>query len=201
MSFMGTVGIVAQQAQPLAGCTEAPTAVSTATSSSGNYDWAVIITSINTGSGGEDALASNDGSGFSGGADSINFIFGANYSAMLNNNSGVLKFGVKAYMRATGASSFSWVLKDLVLTDNSSAISSSSIAGTYITGQDGTGSASGIGKYIQLDHNSGGRGYMMMFNDGVSSPSDRITFTVKGTATNACGSSVADGVDVTIEWQ
>jgi len=199
MSFMGTVGIVAQQGQPLAGCTTAPTGVLTSTSSSGNYAWAAIVYSINTGSGGEDALASNDGSGFSSGQDTINFVFGANYNAMLNNNSGVLKFGIKAFIRATSPSSttFSWLLKDLVVTDNSSAISSSSIAGTYITAQDGT---SGIGKYIQLNHNSGGRGYMLMFNDGVSSPSDRVAFTIKTTATNACGAAVSDGVEIVIEW-
>ena len=100
MSFIGTVGVVAQQGnQAAAGCLAAPSGVSLATTSSGNYDDAVIVYSMLVGSSGEDNLDSNDGSDFSYSAPfsaaTIDFLPGPDYEAMLNNNSGVLRFGCK----------------------------------------------------------------------------------------------------------
>ena len=189
MSFIGTVGVVAQQGNQVgvAGCVTAPTNTSVATSSSGNYDDAFIVYSLLLGSLSEDALDSNNGSDFSGGAADINMENSFNYQQMLGNNSGEIRFGVKAFMRNdTGdnaATSFSWTLTSPEITQASSTISSAGLGGTAITGQDGT---SGIGRYVTLTHNSGGRGYMML------EPGDEVYFGVKAIATNACGNSNAD---------
>ena len=167
MSFIGAVGTVAQQGnQAAAGCSSAPSGISMATSSSGNYDDAVIVYSINLGSGGEDALASNNGSDFSYSAPfsaaEIDFEYGADQEAMLNNNSGVLRFGCKGYIRdgtsslPDVATSFGWTTKSLTYDDTvSGAVSSASIGGTASTSQDAT--SSGIGEYVQVAHSSGGR--------------------------------------------
>ena len=197
MSFIGTVGVVAQQGNQGAGagCVAAPTSVSMATTSSGNYDDACIVYSINLGSSGEDGLAANTGSGFSMDSgdsyDEIHFDYSGDYSAMLTNNSGVLKFGVKAYIRETSlggevATSWTWALKETEPAyddTNSSAISAIAIGGTASTSQDAT--SSGVGEYVQVTHTSGGRGYLQMFNG------DWIQWNVNATATNACGATVA----------
>ena len=191
MSFIGTVGVVAQQGNQSVGggCVSAPTNTSCATSSSGNYDDACIVFSLLTGSLGEDALDSNDGSGFSSGAADINMENSYNYQQMLSNNSGEIRFGFKAFMRNdTGdnaATSFSWTASDPEITTSTSAISSAGVGGTGITTQDGTGSL-GIGSYATLTHNSGGRGYLML------EPGDEVALGLKAIATNACGSSNAD---------
>ena len=194
MSFIGTVGVVAQQGnQSAGGCTAAPLSVSMASTSSGNYDDAAIVYSINLGSSGEDALASNDGSGFSMDSgdsyDEIDFAFSANAEAMLNNNSGVLRFGCKGYIRDAGlggeaATSWQWQMKSLTYDDgNSSAVSSVAIGGSASTSQDAT--SSGIGEYAQVTHNSGGRGYLQMDSD------DYVQWNLRATATNACGTTLA----------
>ena len=199
MSFIGTVGVVAQQGNQGGGasCDAAPSNVSMATSSSGNYDDAVIVYSINLGSSGEDALASNTGSGFSmDSGDSyaeIDFAFSANAEAMLNNNSGVLRFGCKGFIRdahqqlgggINEGTSWHWTMKSLSYDDgNSSAVSSVAIGGSASTSQDAT--SSGTGEYAQVTHNSGGRGYLQMHSD------DYVQWNMRATATNACGTGLA----------
>jgi len=181
---------IAQEGQESAGgCISAPTNTSVATSSSGNYDDACIVFSLLLGGLSEDALDSNDGSGFSSGAADINMENSYNYQQMLSNNSGEIRFGFKAFMRNdTGdnaATSFSWTASDPEITTSTSAISSAGVGGTGITTQDGTGSL-GIGSYATLTHNSGGRGYLML------EPGDEVALGLKAIATNACGSSNAD---------
>ena len=190
MSFIGAVGTVAQQGnQGAAACSSAPSGISMATSSSGNYDDAVIVYSINVGSSGEDALASNNGSDFSYSAPfsaaEIDFVYGADQEAMLNANSGVLRFGSKGYIRdgtsslPDVATSFAWQTKSLTYDDTASgAVSSASIGGTASTSQDAT--SSGIGQYAQVTHSSGGRGYLQIHSN------DYVQWNVRATATNAC---------------
>ena len=187
MSFMGTVGSVAQAAYAAV----APTNVSIATTSSGNYDDAFIVYSISLGSSGEDALVSNNGSGFSGNTAGINFVYDNNYLEQLNNNSGLLHFGVKGYIRATGATSFLWDINSYVLTATAGIIntSTSGIAGTASTSQDGT---AGIGEGIRLYHTSGGRGYTQM------QVGDTVSWEVDASATNGGLTTNATTCDVTI---
>ena len=181
MSFMGTVGSVAQAAY----AATAPTAVSIATTSSGNYDDAFLVYSKRLGSAGEDALVSNDGSGFSSNAGGANFVLDSNYNAQLNNNGGLIEFGVKGYIRATGATSFQWDMSHYALTTSSGSISSGGISGTASTDQDETGGSGDIGESVSLQHTSGGRGYNHL--DG----GDTLSFKVAASATSAGGTTDA----------
>lgn len=183
MSFMGTVGSVAQAAY----AATAPTAVSIATTSSGNYDNAFLVVSMLLGSAGEDSLVSNDGSGFSSNAGGANFVLDSNYNAQLDNNSGIIRFGVRGYIRATGATSFQWDMNTYSLTTSSGSISSGGISGTASTDQDETGSSGDIGEVISLQHTSGGRGYNHL--DG----GDTLSFEVDASATSAGGTTNATG--------
>ena len=205
LSFIGAVGVVAQQGnQAVAGCSSAPSGVSLATASSGNYDDAVFVYSILLGSSGEDNLDSNDGSDFSYSAPlstaTIDFAAGPDYEAMLNNNSGVLRFGCRGYIRESSASlpdmatSWEWQMKSLTYDDSSqSAVSSVSIGGTASTSQDAI--SSGTGEYAQITHASGGRGYLQMTNG------DYLEWDVRAQAINACGSTWnSPTLRVKIEW-
>jgi hypothetical protein len=192
MSFIGTVGVVAQQGNQGA-APSAPTSVSIATTSSGNYDDAVIVLNNTLGSGGENALAFNTGSTFSSGAGSITLVYGGDYSAGLDNNSGLLEFHIQGYLRATGATSFSWAIKSVAATDSTGALSVVADAGAGSTDQDETGVGDHVGTTVRAYHNSGGRGYMVLQSG------DDITWIVKATATNSNGTTVASDVNVTID--
>ena len=192
MSFIGTVGVVAQQGNQGA-APSTPTSVSIATTSSGNYDDAVIVLNNTLGSGGENALTFNTGSTFSSGSGSITFAYGGDYSAGLDNNSGLLELHIQGDLRATGATSFSWTIKSVAATDSTSALSSIAEAGSPSTDQDETGPGDHIGKTVRAYHNSGGRGYMVLQSG------DDITWVVKATATNSNGDTAASDVNVTID--
>jgi hypothetical protein len=192
MSFIGTVGVVAQQGNQGA-APSAPTSVSIATTSSGNYDDAVIVLNNTLGSGGENALASNNGSTFSSNSGSIVLVYGGDYSAGLNNNSGLLELHTQGYLRATGATSFAWAIKSVAATDSTSALSTIADAGSPSTDQDETGVGDHIGKTVRAYHNSGGRGYMVLQSG------DDITWVVRATATNSNGDTFASDVNVTID--
>jgi len=174
----------------------APTSVSIATSSSGNYNNSVIITSKNTGSSGEDALVSNDGSTASSNTVTVEFNYNTDYNAMVLNNSGELRFHTKAYGRATGGTSYAFDISNSSVTYGSgnptNVISSSSSTGSPITAQDGTGS-SGVGEDATFQHNSGGRGYLLLI------PGDYMKWEVDFTATNSGGSTTATTIDVELE--
>ena len=145
------------------------------TSGSGNYDNAVIVSLTPTGSSGEQGLASNDGSDFSGGAGSIELSVGPNYNAQLLAGSGVLIFFTKAFCRATAPAggnidSYTW---DLDSASNSissafgSPVATQSFSGTPLSGppeegaNDATGST-GVDEKVGVTHASGGRGYFLM---------------------------------------
>lgn len=177
MSFMGTVGSVAQAGQAAV----APTGVSIATSSSGNYDDAVVIDALSG-----VTIFEDDGSGFS----SRNYTDSFSGSTMANayNNTAVTEtFIFKGYCRATGATSFAW---DVSIDSNSSVNGTTSIIGTASTSQDATGT-NGAGEQVYWEF-AGGKG-------GVQYPAGGMELIMKinCTATNAHGSTAADELTVT----
>ena len=146
------------------------------TSGTGNYDNAVIVSMTPTGSSGQQALAANDGSTFSGGAGTIDLTYGADYNAQVLAGSGVIIFFTKAFCRATAPAggtidSYTW---DLDSASNSidtlpdgTPVATQSFSGSPLSGpgeesaNDATGST-GVGEKVGLVHQSGGRGYFLL---------------------------------------
>ena len=189
MPMPAVIATIAQQGQSGGGGGgSAPTSVSTATSSTGNYDNALIVYQDNAPS---NTLASNDGSTFS--STSVNIEFGYNniYSADLNNNNGIIVFGCQGYIRATGATSFQWAMKNIGANDATGALNDMAITGDASTDQDET--SGNIGHVATYEHNSGGRGYMLM-NSG-----DDFTFNVDSSATNSSGTTDSSALSINIE--
>ena len=169
-----------------------PTGVSIATFASGNFDNAVIIGCDQESNPG-DFLDINAGSTFSSNAGTIGYTIGPNYSSAVIGNSGVLKYTVFGYIRATSATSFQWDLSNVSSTDANSAWSSVGTTGTASTAQDRT--STNIGEGIQVVHSSGGRGYNLPAAVGFSS----IDFDVDADATNSGGTTSASTLTVTLE--
>jgi len=179
MSFMGTVGSVAQAGQTAV----APTDVSIATSSSGNYDDAVVV----------DCSISNffedDGSGFSSRAYADFF----QVNQMASAYSGLSPqeiFTFKGYCRATGATSFLW---DVSIDSNSDTNGTYSVIGTASTSQDATGT-DGAGEKVQWLF-AGGK-------SGVTYPPSGTVLIMKVncTATNAYGSTAAPELTIMLNF-
>lgn len=146
------------------------------TSGSGNYDNAVIVSMTPTGSSGQQALASNDGSGFSGGSGAIVLTYGTDYNAQVLAGSGVISFFTKAFCRATAPAggnidTYTWDLdspSNSISTDlGGNPVAVQSFSGTPLNGpgeegaNDATGST-GVGEKVGVTHASGGRGYFLM---------------------------------------
>ena len=166
----------------------APTGVSIATTSSGNYDNAVIVDCI-TGPG---VVASNNGSSFSSNTGDIVLNYAPAYNNALLSNSGVLDFAIFGYIRATGATSFAWDMRnENVVQDTHGAVASITTSGSATTAQDST--SSHIGELLRVTHNAGGRGYLLLSQTG-----DGIGCRIEATATNGTGTTAAVSVDVTI---
>ena len=176
MSFMGTVGSVAQAGQAVAA--SAPTGVSIATSSSGNHN--------NSSSTFVDACGFDGGT--SGGAMTNNArtvdvdITGDTYPAAFTGCDSSYNTSFHAYARHTGGTSFAW---DLAL------VSSSVASGVTVTttnspstSQDATGSG-GITEVLTIAF-GGGRGGVIYPAGG-----DEIVVDLKLTVTNASGSTNA----------
>jgi len=174
MSFIGTAGVVAQQGNQTVA--SAPTNVSIATSSSGNYDESFFVADATACSfTGMDISAQQwSSNALSYGAPIDDFSQFDGCSAQSNNR-------IFAYLRATGATSFGW---DIVLTSQSLTNGTASIEGTALTGQDCTAGA-GVGEYLQIAF-GGGRGGQTYPESG-----DSIVITLKGTATNSTGTTSA----------
>jgi len=192
MSFIGTVGVVAQQGNQ-GGASGAPTAVSIATSSSGDYDLAVIILSPdNDGSGNEwidENGANNNGAGGMGVDVPSNY-----YQGALANALGELRMNVKCYLRATGATSYNTEMDSVDITNiNSSNYNAITISSSTDTDQDNTG-GNGIDSRLNLAHPSGGRGFLMPDNG------DYLDLTIVGTATNSSGSTDATDIVARLTW-
>jgi len=191
MSFMGTVGVVAQAGQEVA---TAPTNVSVATSSSGNYNNSVE-TALWDGSSSWSPIHEQAG----GVASNSVIVTELDITAMdieaangsFNANS--LQIRIAAYLRATGATSFSWSLHSL--TDDLNGATASLITGNMSTSQDGVTNASvGIGGYVKIDA-GGGRGQQTWGDEN-----DWIQFKVRGTATNSAGNTTTNDITIKIVW-
>jgi hypothetical protein len=152
-----------------------------ATSSTGNYDDAVIIDCI-TGSG---VIPANSGSTFSSGTGDVELIYGPSYTSALNAGSGVLQFRTFGYCRATGATSFSWGMgTPSVVQDTNNAINSTSKSGSGSSAQDST--STHIGITASITHNSGGRGYLLLQQSG-----DGFSWAVNCSAINSNGTTLS----------
>ena len=184
MPMPAVLGTIAQQGQASGGGGgggSAPSNVSVATSSSGNFDDAVIV-DCTSGSG---VIVVNSGSTFSSGTGDIELVYGPAYSTALNVNSGVLTFETYGYCRATSATSFSWGLGNVQeVQDTNSAVSSVGKSGSGSTAQDRT--SNDIGIEVNITHNSGGRGYLLLSASG-----DGFSWDVNCDATNSNGTTTS----------
>jgi hypothetical protein len=165
----------------------APSNVSVATSSAGNYNNAVIIDCI-TGPG---VIATNNGSTFSSNTGDVTLNYGINYNNAVVGNSGIIQFTTFGYCRATGATSFGWGAgTPSVVQDNGGAISGTAKSGSGSSAQDCT--SSHIGITASITHNSGGRGYLLLSNSG-----DGVSWSVTCEAINSNGTTPS-GTPVTV---
>lgn len=195
MYMTGIIGTIQQLETANAsggGGGSAPSGVSIATQATGNFNNAVIIGCDQESNPG-DFLDINAGSTFSSNAGTIGYTIGPNYSSAVIGNSGVLKYTVFGYIRATSATSFQWDLSNVSSTDANSAWSSVGTTGTASTAQDRT--STNIGEGIEVVHSSGGRGYNLPAALGFSS----IDFDVDADATNSGGTTSASTLTVTLE--
>jgi len=182
MFMPAIIGTIAQEGQSGGGGgSSAPTNVSIATSSSGNYDNAVVVDAA-TGI----TFMEDDGSNFS--SDNLGLNFQSNHMAGAYNGNSVSEiFVFKGYCRATGATSFAWD----VSIDSGTNVNNLSlgVTGTASTSQDATGS-NGVGEKVQWDF-AGGKG-------GVQYPAGGMELIMKinCTATNAHGSTDADELTI-----
>ena len=175
------------------GGVSAPSAVSIATSASGNYNNAVFIFCN------QDSLFNfldiNNGSTFSSNAATIGYSVGPSYSSAVIANNGILEYTVRGYIRATGATSFQWDLSNVSSNDGNSGNSWSSVTtnGSPSTAQNRI--TTDIGEDIKVVHSVGGRGYNLPAGAGGSS----IDFDVDADATNSGGTTSASTLTVTLE--
>ena len=170
------IGTIAQEGQSGGGGGGATDVSIATTSGTGNYDNAVIVSMTPTGSSGQQALASNDGSGFSGGSGAIVLTYGIDYNAQVLAGSGVISFFTKAFCRATAPAggnidSYTWDLdsasNSIATLPDGTPVASQSFSGTPLSGSgeeganDATGST-GVVEKVGVIHASGGRGYHLM---------------------------------------
>lgn len=190
MSFTGVVGVVAQAGQAAA----APTNVSIATSSSGNYDNAFVSSVDNCGftEGTFDGAFNIDTN-----SDSINdrvtvSVNVDGYAVAFDGCDSGYGTSFGAYLRATGATSFSWQLAigSQSLTGSSAALST----GTITTDQNARLDSNGLGKALIISF-GGGRGGQTYPEAG-----DEIIITLAGTATNSAGSTAANSLSMVFDF-
>ena len=192
MSFIGTVGVVAQQGNQSVAST-APTSVSVATSTSGNYDDAFQTQAFGDGSY-QSSIHYQGGSVFSSNTgntqldiNALNSFSAANYIVIY----------IGAYLRATGATSYSWTLSSLTYDLAIPGTWTPSLGtSNYNAQQDNrySNEVDGIGGYVKIDA-GGGRGGLTWGATG-----DWVQFKVKGTATNSVGSTNSDEITCKITW-
>ena len=184
---LGIVGCIAASASSGAG--SAPTGVSVATSSSGNYNNAIASGEANC----NNETMTLDGSEFStGSADRDVEVsgWGDIYTGCANNAS----IHYQGYIRATGATSYVWNIVGLTINTSLSNGTSASIVGTASTTQDETGSSDNIGEYLQIAF-GGGRGGLTFPADG-----DTVELDIKATATNSAGSTDSSTLTITYNF-
>mgnify|MGYP003137954585 CR=1 FL=1 len=184
MGFMGVLATVAQAGQVSA--TSAPTGVSIATSSSGNYNNAIMADEM---SGCAFGGMNMDGSGFSTGSTDIDV--GVSAYGNFTGCESFSKTEYEGYIRATGATSFAWDL----------AISSSSLSNGCVASIEGTASTDQdeitghIGKWLKITF-GGGRG-------GQTYPAagDSLEIDIDANATNSSGTTAASTVSISYSFE
>ena len=176
MSFIGAMGVVAQQGNQVVA--SAPTGVSIATSSSGNYDESFTVA---------------DSSGCNFGAMDVSAVQWS--SNALTHTAQVDQFvnfdgcdsasqnKVYGYIRATGATSFQWNLDLTSQSLSNGCIAAIGNSGSGSTSQDCT--SSGVTETIVIVF-GGGRGGQTYPAHG-----DSLVVTLEATATNSSGSTSA----------
>ena len=163
----------------------APTGVSIATSSSGNYDDAVDGADT---SGCSFTAMDVSGSGWA--SNALTLYPAANEFSAFDGCAAESKLTIYGYIRATGATSYLWDL-----TIDSQSLSNScvaSISGTASTSQDAT--SSGIGEQCLITF-GGGRGGQLYPRDG-----DTLVLEIKASATNGAGTTDADTLTLTYDF-
>ena len=188
MGFMGVLAPVAQAGQ--AAASSAPSGVSVATSSSGNYDDAFGTQAYDDGAF-QSQIHLQQGSVFSSntGETQLDITTLNNYSAGSS-----MSIRISAYLRATGATSQSWTLSDLTDSGLLSFVHTLNTT-SMSTAQDSTfANSSHLGGFVVISA-GGGRGGLTWGDDG-----DWIQFKVKGTATNNVGSTNSDQITLKIVW-
>jgi len=186
MSFIGTVGVVAQQGNQVV--SSAPENVAISTSSSGNYEGSFLTD--DTGSSFQSLTT--DGSNTKLGQ--TNEVTKEVYDAEYGGGGGSSSY-IKCYMRAQNATSFS--MSAISLNSSLSGGCTLSGAGTgwgvgTFTSQDGTGST-GIA-YFNINH-GGGRGSVVTPSLG-----DTFEISVSGSATNSAGTTNATTITGDFEF-
>lgn len=182
MSFMGTVGSVAQVAQ----ASSAPTGVSIATSSSGNYDNALETAEVQFA--GASAHVFTAGSSFNYVSSQSAYVITQDVDIGLfddfNGNAGASDIAVRAYCRATGATSFQWTIS--VHSDTVYAGGTVAVLTSGGTTQDSTsGNGAGV---IRMTFGGSKAGYTF------PTTTDRTVIKLECTATNSGGSTAATPV-------
>ena len=188
MSFIGAVGVVAQQGNQTVA--SAPTGVSIATGASGNYNNAIASNDANC----NNDTMTLDGSEFSSGSadrDVELSTWSNNYTGCANS----ANVHYQGYIRATGATSFAWNIVGLTINTDLSNSCVASIVGTASTDQDETDSSTGsIGEYLQIAF-GGGRGGLTFPADG-----DVVELDISATATNSNGSTNSSTLTITYNF-
>ena len=189
MSFIGVVGVVAQAAQ--AG--SAPTGVSIATTSSGNHNNA-FVSNVNNCSfteGTFDGAFTTDTN-----SDGVNdrvtvSVIVDGYPAHFEGCASSYNTEFGAYLRATGATSFTWQLS---IVSQSLTGSSAALTGTITTDQNARLDSGSLNRDLVISF-GGGRG-------GVTYPSagDEIIIGLAGTATNSTGSTAANSLSMVFDF-
>lgn len=185
MSFIGAVGVVAQQGNQTVA--SAPTGVSIATGASGNYNNAIASNDANC----NNDTMTLDGSEFSSGSadrDVELSTWSNNYTGCANS----ANVHYQGYIRATGATSFAWNIVGLTINTSLSNGTSASIVGTASTDQDET--SGNIGEYLQIAF-GGGRGGLTFPADG-----DVVELDISATATNSNGSTNSSTLTITYNF-
>ena len=194
MFMPAIIGTMSQQQAAAAGGGgggDAPTSVSLATASSGNYNNACIIVSPDNDGAGNDWI-DEDGSSFSSSACNIS-IERSFFQGSLANSGGTLRLMFNFYVRATGADSFSTELNSIDLNSiTGGTYNDISISGSADTGQDNTGTGA-FAMRINFEHPSGGRGFLMPANG------DTMTVDLEATATNSNGDTTVE-LDIGFNW-
>jgi len=183
MSFIGTVGVVAQQANQAAG----PTDVSIAENASSGQNNAFKIYE----SAGIDDKFDRDYSDWTGAtSESYGTQLEISVSAEFDDweDVGYVNFLTYGYLRATGATSYSW--SGSVYSHNfgsGSGDPTASVGGSSTNSQDSTGGLVGTGIIFTITPASGKGGGLNWPTSG-----NNVIFKLTGTATNSDGSTSAD---------